>query len=183
MSRIAQRYAKSLLELCIERKEIQGVNRDIKQIIADIKAHKDLQSMLKSPVIKGDVKLNVMSKIWQSQMQPTTMAFLNLVVNKGRESMMREIGESFVDAVRIHERIAVAEVVTAVPMNDETRASIVKEASRMTPFQVELKESVDSALIGGFVLRVGDKQLDASVSSQIKNIKRQLSENYFLSDN
>jgi F-type H+-transporting ATPase subunit delta len=53
----------------------------------------------------------------------------------------------------------------------------------MTPFQVELKESVDSALIGGFVLRVGDKQLDASVSSQIKNIKRQLSENYFLSDN
>jgi len=97
--------------------------------------------------------------------------------------MMREIGESFVDAVRIHERIAVAEVVTAVPMNDETRASIVKEASRMTPFQVELKESVDSALIGGFVLRVGDKQLDASVSSQIKNIKRQLSENYFLSDN
>jgi F-type H+-transporting ATPase subunit delta len=182
MSRIAYRYAKSLLDLCIERKEVEAVSKDMAMLHATILASRDLELMLKSPVVKGDTKLKVLDKVFQSNIHATTHQFIHLMTEKGRESFLKGIAESFTSLVRKHNNEVLAYVTTAETMNDTTRQAILSKAQSLTSEKVTIQEKVDAALIGGFIIRVGDKQLDASIASQIKQLKRDFSENEYVSE-
>lgn len=182
MSRISYRYAKSLLDLCIERKEVEAVSKDMAMLHSTLIASRDLDLMLKSPVVKGDTKLKVMDKIFQSNIHATTNQFIHLMTEKGREAFLKEIAESFVALVRKHNNEVLAYVTTADVMNDSTRQAILNKAQSLTTEKVTIQERIDASLVGGFIIRVGDKQLDASIASQIKQLKRDFSENEYVSE-
>jgi F-type H+-transporting ATPase subunit delta len=182
MSRIAYRYAKSLLDLCIERKEVEAVSKDMAMLHSTLMASRDLELMLKSPVVKGDTKLKVMDKVFQSNIHTTTNQFIHLMTEKGREAFLKEIAESFSALVRKHNNEVLAFVTTAEVMSESTRQAILNKAQSLTTETVTIQEKVDADLIGGFIIRVGDKQLDASIASQIKQLKRDFSENEYVSE-
>ncbi len=180
MSRIANRYAKSLLDLCVERNEVDVVAQNMSELHATIRGSHELELMLSSPVIKGDLKWKVVVALFEKSMADITMKFIHLMIEKGRESFLKDVSKSFTELVRAHRNQVLAEVVTASPMNETSRQTILAAAQSLTTAQIEITERVDPSLIGGFVVRVADQQLDASIAQKIKQLKREFSENEFV---
>jgi F-type H+-transporting ATPase subunit delta len=108
--------------------------------------------------------------------------FVTLLANKGREMLLEEVAGSFVDQVKKHKNITTAEVVSAVALDESTRSRVEALAVKMAGGVIDLKEKVDADLIGGFVLRVGDQQVDASVSSEIRDLRRSFEKNPYVAE-
>jgi len=178
--RISSRYAKSLLNLCVERNEADRVYEDMKLVHQTVRSSRDLRIFLESPVIKSDKKNAALSKLFGALVNPTTMAFMVLLTNKGRESMLPEIAESFIAQMKQYKHITPASVISAAPLDEQSRAAIIAKVSSLAPGTIELEEKVDPGIIGGFVLKVGDHQIDTSVLTNLRNLRRDFSENPYI---
>ena len=122
-----------------------------------------------------------MAAITDSNIGPLTAAFNKLVISKNRESILPEIASAFIDAYKAHKGIHTLMLTTAGPITDATRQALVEQVKKTAGFrQVELQEKIDPALIGGFVLQVGDKLVDASIAYDLKNIAKQFESNDFI---
>jgi F-type H+-transporting ATPase subunit delta len=179
--RIASRYAKSLLSLSLEKGKVDEVYADMQLVGTTIHQSRDLELLLLSPVIKTDTKVKVLTLVFGSKIGEISNAFLTLLTKKGREGMLGEIAQSFVDQVKAHKQIVSAKLVTAAPIDAETRSTINALATKLAAGKsVELVEKVDETLIGGFILNVGDQQIDASISGEIKSLKREFEKNPYV---
>lgn len=179
--RIASRYAKSLLYLSLEKGKLDEVYADMQLVGATIDQSRDLELLLLSPVIKTDTKVKVLTLVFGSKIGEISNAFMTLLTNKGREGMLGEIAQSFVDQVKVHKQIVSAKVVTAAPIDADTKSKINALATKLASGKsIELVEKVDETLIGGFILNVGDLQVDASISGEIKSLKREFEKNPYV---
>lgn len=178
--RISSRYARSLLLLSIERNEVDQVYADMKRVHQAISGSRDLRVFLSSPVVKADTKESVLKSVFGGELSVPSMAFISLLTRKGREGMLGEVASSFIDQVMAHKNITAARVTSASPLQPAVREAVIREAGRLAGGSVELTEEVDPELIGGFVLQVGDHQLDTSVQHNLRNLKRSFSENPFI---
>jgi len=178
--RIATRYARSLLILCVERNEADRVFEDMKLLHESMAASRDLRVFLLSPVIKADKKNAVLDKLFGASISKTTLAFISLLTKKGREGMLPEIAASFIDQVKEHKHITTARVSSAIALDDTTRQAIRTKAATLASGTIDLEEVVDPELIGGFILQVGDQQIDTSVLTNLRNLRRDFSENPYI---
>lgn len=182
-SRVATRYVKSLLDLAVSQGVLDKVHDDMKLFSATVERSNDLALMLKSPVIKHDKKRSILEALFKSRVNALTMAFIDILTRKNREPLLAEISGEFHNAYNNFKGIGRASITTTVAMDDKTRQqveAIVKQLSNRK--QVELHESVDKDLIGGFILQVEDKQIDASIKNQLKKLKLKFSENPYVKD-
>ena len=177
--RLSSRYAKSLISLAAERGETDVLLKDMLHIASSIRASKDMQVMLASPVISGDKKLKVLFSVF-TELNNTTHMFIELIVSKGRERDLGEIAQSFVQQVKTGRNIFDVELVSAIPADDALRAEVSKVAKSICGGEVEITEKVDSDLIGGFILRVNGMEYNASVSGKLKKVKKDFSKNPFV---
>jgi F-type H+-transporting ATPase subunit delta len=180
-SRVASRYVKSLLDLAVSQGSLDNVHVDMQLFSNTIDKSRDLELMLKSPVIKHDKKNAILSAIFKSKVTALTMAFIDILTKKNREPLLPEIAKEFHNAFNVYKGVGKASVTTTVPMDAKTRAdfeAIVKKLSNRK--EVELEEKVDKDLIGGFILNVEDKQIDASIRNNLKKLKLKFSENPYI---
>lgn len=178
--RVATRYAKSILELSIEKGQLEEVNEDFKNLAAMGKASRELALALSNPVLTSDRKLKVLKALFSKGCSPITTSFFEIVSRKNRESVLLDIAKEFVNQYNQYKSIQVAEVSTTTPLTETQRnqlISLVKEISGLQ--EVILEEKINPALIGGFVLKVNDRQLDESLSSKLKALKVQFSQNHY----
>jgi F-type H+-transporting ATPase subunit delta len=178
--RVASRYAKSILELSIEKGQLEGVYEDFKNLAAMGKSTQELGSVLRNPVLTSDKKLKVLKALFSKGCAPLTASFFEIVSRKNRESVLLDIAKEFVAQYNQYKSIQVAEVATTIPLTENQRnqlISLVKEISGLN--EVILEEKINPALIGGFVLKVNDRQLDESLSSKLKALKVQFSQNHY----
>jgi len=180
--RIASRYAKSLLDLCIEKGQLDAAKADMALLQSAVTESRELRMMLMSPVVKADKKIDILSKVFEGKLSALTMGFITLLTRKGREGYLPEIVESFVQQLRRHQGITVAEVVSAVALDASSRSKLMESAKQLAGGEVELVEKVDASLIGGFVLKVGDRQIDTAIANRIKALKRDFSENPYIAE-
>ena len=113
MSRIAYRYAKSLLDLCIERNQVEAVSKDMAYLHELMKESREFSLLLQSPVVKGDMKLKIMDKIFSGQIHNTTTKFIHLMTEKGREAFLKEISGFTFDEIYTN---AITTVFEEIPM-------------------------------------------------------------------
>lgn len=182
-SRVASRYVKSLLDLAVTQGSLEKVHADMKLFDSTIESSRDLALMLKSPVIKHDKKLAILTAIFKGKVTDLTMAFIEILTRKNREPLLIEIANEFHNAYNVYKGIGKANVTTTVPMDENTRKqfiAIVKQLSNKT--EVELDEKIDKELIGGFILNVADKQIDASIKNQLKKLQLKFSENPYIKE-
>lgn len=171
--RLASRYAKSLLDLAVEQNSLEDTLQDVQLLEAVCGQSRDFCIMLRSPVISADKKEAVIGAVFNERMRPLTQAFVNLLVNKGREGALPEIASAFISQYKKLKSIRTVKLTTAAPVNDNvTEAIRSKVAASMPGQQVEMKVSVDPELIGGFVLEMDDKLVDASVRRDLQDIKK-----------
>lgn len=177
--RIASRYAKSLLQLAIEQGQVDAAYNDMKLVQATIASSRELSLLLANPIVKTDVKVKILEKIF-SGTSALVKAFITLLANKGREALLQEVAASFVEQVKRHKNITSVDVISAVALDESSKNKVLALAKKMAGGEVDLQERVDADLIGGFILRVGDQQVDASVSSEIRDLRRSFEKNPYV---
>jgi F-type H+-transporting ATPase subunit delta len=179
--RLATRYAKSIIGLAIERGELEKVFADMQWLQAVCKSNRDFISMLRSPVIKSDIKGKIVKAIAQDNIGELTNAFIHLLINKGRESALPEITTAFIQQYKEFKKIYTVKLTTAFSVSDDVKKSFVDHIRSTTEMQnIELETVVNEDIIGGFVLQTGDKMVDASVAYDLKEIARQFENNDFI---
>ncbi|MFN3942119.1 MAG: ATP synthase F1 subunit delta [Flavobacterium sp.] len=173
MSRAAVRYAKAILELANQNGTTDKVNSDMTLMQDAWKQSKDLQVFLSSPVIKQEMKRNALLEVFP-QAQKETNALFELLYQNKRFDILFVVTQKFQELLLVQNGIVKATVTTAIPMTAELEKQVLEKAKQMTSHQVVLDHKVDESIIGGFILRVGDQQLNASVASRLQEIKREI---------
>jgi len=182
-SRAASRYVKSLLDLAVEKNVLDDVHRDMLDFAKVCEENRALTLMLRNPIIKHDKKRDILEKIFKGKVNPLTMAILNIITQKNREPLLPEIAREFHLAYNQYKGVGQASVTTAVPLDAATRAEFEKIARGLSDRKsVELKTTVDPDMIGGFVLNVGDRQIDASIKNKLKALKVKFSQNEYIKE-
>lgn len=179
--RLAQRYAKSLIDLALEQNQLEPVFADMQWLQSVTKTNRDFVNLLRSPVVKADTKKKVIAAVAGDRISNLSNSFINLLITKGRENNLPEIIGAFIAAYKEHKNIQTVKLTTATPVSDETRKAIVEQVKKTAGFQnIELEEKVNPDIIGGFVLQVGDKLVDASIAYDLKAIAKQFENNDFI---
>jgi len=168
--KIAIRYAKALLELSIEKNIVDEVHNDMLLINKVSTENRELTTIIKSPVIANKTKVEIFKNIFQTKVNEVSLRFLSIIINKNRETLLPEISAEFTRIFRIHNKIVSVFVKTALPLQAKTKERILKMSQEITKSQVELIEIINPELIGGFVLTIGDGQIDSSVRDKLKQI-------------
>ena len=172
--RLADRYAKSLVDLSTERNQLDTVRTDMQYIQAICKASRDFLNMLRSPIIKADQKEKMLVAVINGKVSELTALFCNLLVRKGRERDLPEIATAFIHQYNAIKGIHQVKLTTAVPVSEELKKSIEASVQKANNFtSVELETAVNEKLIGGFVLEFNNKQVDASIAFDLREIKKQ----------
>ena len=176
--RVASRYAKSLLELAVEKNVLEEVHRDMLMFAEVCQQNYDLVLMLKNPIIKSDKKKSVLLAIFKSKVDPLTLSIFDIISRKNREAFLPAIAKEFHNLYNTMKGIRAASVSTAVPLSKELRAEMEKLVQKIAPGKkVALVENVDKDLIGGYVLKVGDRQIDDSLRTKLKTLQLKFSQN------
>jgi F-type H+-transporting ATPase subunit delta len=179
--RVASRYAKSIIDLAVEKKQLEPVYQDMLYLQRLTKGSREFLNLLKSPVVKPDAKIKAVQAVTKGSVSEMTAAFIKLLINKARESVLPEVINSFIEQYKREKNINTVKLTTAVPVSDELKKIIVAQVKKTSDMQnIELETVVNPDLIGGFVLQSGDKLIDASIAYDLKNISRQFENNDFI---
>ena len=181
-TRVASRYAKSLLQLTEEKGELEKAYEDMQLLANTCKENKELILLLKSPIIKQDKKKAILNALFSSKMSKVSESFINIIVSKGRENYLPAIAKEFLAQYKVHKGIQTATVSSAVKLDEKTRKQIEEMVKKSSGSEVELLEKVDKDLIGGFVLRVGDNEINASIKSKLHKLSQEFSKNEYIKD-
>ena len=178
--RIASRYAKSLIELAQEKGVLEQVNEDMNMFAKTLDQNRDLKLLMRNPIVKSDKKLAVINALFNGKVNEMTLAFFKIVTHKGRESVLEFIAPEFTRQYNLYKGITTASVTTAVPLTEELRNELGQRLVTQTGQKVELEEKIDPSLIGGFVLRVGDQQIDSSVKYNLSKLRNKFKDNPYI---
>lgn len=180
--RLANRYAKSLIDLAVAKNELEAVHSDMLLLQSITRSNADVVALLRSPIIKADKKIKIMGAILDGKISGITSAFIRLVTLKGRESVLAEIAGEFAKQYNVIKGIARVKLTSAAPLDAQLLNLIRDKVETSTGRKIELETKVDPDLIGGFVLETGDSLFDASVLRDLKDIKKQFLKNIYISD-
>lgn len=180
-ARVASRYVKSLLGLAEEQKLLDKVYQDMRLFTKVCDENRSFSIMLRSPVIRHDMKRQIMAKLFTGKVEPLTLAFFDIITKKNREPLLPAIAREFHNAYNQYKGISKASVVTAYPIDAQLRGEIESLVKKISDKKhIELEEKIDADMIGGFVLTVGDRQVDASLKSKLKSLKLKFSQNPYV---
>jgi F-type H+-transporting ATPase subunit delta len=181
--RLAARYAKSLIDIAVEQNKLDVMYSDMKGLQEVCETSPEFVLFLKSPIVKGSQKHNILKAMLGGNIDSVTDLFINLVVEKGREFFLPEIIAAFISQYKEINHITDVLLTTAEPLDDATRSDLsTKIEAQLNGKKIDLKTKVDNDLIGGFVLEANNNLFDASISRDLKDIKKQFLQNLYIPD-
>ena len=174
---VASRYAKSLIDLSKEQGNLDAVKNDMEQFIAIVKESTQLAAVLKNPIIKQEKKKSILSALFEGKVESSILNFFNMLVTKGRAEILVDIAIEFIREYHIEKGIVHATMVSAAPMSAENLEALTKQIASEINAQVVLKNKVDTTLIGGFVVNIGDRQIDVSIAGRLNKLEKHFATN------
>ena len=172
MSRAAIRYAKAILDIAQTSGKAEAVNNDMKSIVTAVTESTELKDFLSSPVIKMEVKKSAISEIF-SNVQAETQSLFNLLFENKRYEILESIAVQFTKLYDVSNGVEVAKVTTAFPITAELETKVLAKIAEFSKNKITIENIVDPSIIGGFILRVGDQQYNASVAGKLSELKRE----------
>jgi F-type H+-transporting ATPase subunit delta len=171
---VAERYAKSLMELASSSGQLEKAREDMKLIINVYEENHEFTLFLDSPLIKTDKKISILNSIFKGKVSDLSMSFITLLAKNRRESIIREIAKAFEEQYKKNKNILSAVITSAKGLDNTTKLKVAELIRAQLNAEVELNEKIDASTIGGFMLTIGDKQLDKTVARQLSDMKKQL---------
>lgn len=171
-TRAAQRYAKAILDLAKEQNISEVVYKDMESISKTISASEELQNVLSSAVIKNKLKSNALNEIFKDTHSVTIGAF-DLLLENNRIGILKAVAQKYIQLYNELNNIQVAKVTTAIPLDAPLEEKIQKKILEITGNSATIESIVDPSIIGGFILRIGDLQYNASVAKSLNTLRRE----------
>jgi F-type H+-transporting ATPase subunit delta len=169
---VATRYAKSLIDLAEEKGSLEAIRKDMELFSQTLKANHQLQAVLSNPIIAHGKKIKILEAIFGNKINKVTDSFFKIMINKSRAQILYATAKEFINQYNNIKNIVRAFVTSATPLSEENKKKIVAELQAATGGTIELHTKVDAGLIGGFVLTVGDRQIDTSIANALARLKR-----------
>ena len=179
-ARPALRYAKAILNLAKESGNETLVNDNMKLIVETIAGSSDLETMLKSPVIKAADKRKVLVALFGDKVDNISKGLFNLLEENKRMVMLEPIAKQYSIIYDYHKSMQVAKVTTAVALTKELEDKIQAKIVELTGNSASIENIVNPNILGGFILRVGDGQYDASISNQFNELRREFDNSHYI---
>jgi F-type H+-transporting ATPase subunit delta len=171
-SAISVRYARALFLLAQEKNLLSELKYDMELLTDVCNMSADFNLMLKSPVIKTSEKIRLMKLIFGEKTGELTMNFLELVTRNNREVFIPSMCRNILSLIREEKNIKTAVLTIARPVDNETLRNAEEVLEKELGYTIELKGKINPKIIGGMILRIGDKQYDASVMTRLKALKQ-----------
>ena len=178
--RIASRYAKSLLDLAKDQNVMAEVVSDMEGFTKMVE-NRDLYLLLKSPIINVGRKGAIFNALFDGKVNKLTKAFFDIVLRKGREGLLPEIAEEFINQYKSMKGISSVTLTTASPIGEAALEAIKVKllGSSATDQVLDIETKIDESIIGGFIVEIGDKLIDASVSHKLAELAKSMTSKDF----
>ncbi|NIJ44042.1 F-type H+-transporting ATPase subunit delta [Wenyingzhuangia heitensis] len=178
-TRAALRYAKAILNLAKTDNSESAVYADMQLIEATIQGSNDLKVLLKSPIIKVSDKVNALEAVFGKQINNYSLGLIKLLANNKRLNVLEAVASDYQIIYDHLKSIEVAKVTTAVPLTAALEAQVIAKVKELTGHETTLTNDIDPEIIGGFILRVGDIQYDASIAKSLRELERSFDDSHY----
>lgn len=174
--KLAEMYADAILSIGVEQQNLEQIEEDLLYVEQVFKDHAELSSFLNSPVVEASAKVSLLQEIFE-EINPMAAQFLYIMIERGRANYIIAAIEQFVIKSREARGIVEAKVTVASEMSAETEAKLIARLEEISGKSVILDITKDPSIIGGVIVDIGDKQIDASISQRLKGLGRALLDN------
>lgn len=181
-SKVTVRYARSLMQLAIEHNLEDKIFDDVSLIAKTCTENRQLSLLLRNPVINTDKKDAILEAIFKGKITDITLQFMQVITRKKREFYIEDITREYINMYKKLKRISSAKIITAAPLEENLREEILLFLKEKTGNTIELEEVVDKNIIGGYILRWGDEQIDASVHKKLQKLRQDFKPNLYVKD-
>lgn len=172
---VSKTYGGALFDLAVEEGQLDVVEEEVRLLLATCDENEDFIKLLNHPKITREEKVKVVETVFKDRLSQTMTGFLVLVVEKGRNDELESILKYFLERVREYKNIGVAKVTSAVPLSEEQKKSVEQRLLETTKYvSFEMDYAVDESLIGGLVIRIGDRVVDSSIRTRIDRMAKTL---------
>jgi F-type H+-transporting ATPase subunit delta len=180
-TRIAGRYAKSLIDLAVERGELETVYADM-TMFDEVAKNRDFIMLLRSPIVTADKKETIFNAVFGEKMSVMTMGFIKILLTKGRESYLSDIAKEVITQYKEIKKVSSVRLITATPLSPTNFAAIKARlvADNALHNDVDVLTAVDPDLIGGFVLEFNNNRYDASIASRLNDMRKEFKTNLYV---
>lgn len=172
-SKIAVRYSKALFMSALEKKKIMEVRHDMLYLLR-LSAMDDFRDLIESPVISNSKRKEIMEALFREQLSEISYSLIQLCIENNREAFLPGIARSYIDRADEHEGITKVMLKTAVELSKDNRERFVEIVERDMNTKADIEEVIDSNIGGGYILKVEDMYVDASLKTQLRRIKQEL---------
>ena len=179
-ARAALRYAKAVLDLAKSSKSESAVNEDMQLIASTISENQEFGVVLESPVIKSTDKMKVLTAMFSDKIGNISQGLFNLLLENKRIAMLESIAKQYTIIYDYYRHIQVAKVTTAVPISKTIEKKVLAKIVELTGEEANLENEVNPNILGGFILRVGDVQYDASISNYLSELKKEFDNSHYI---
>lgn len=171
---ISMRYARALFEYSLEKKMEEKVFAEMKNLAASLAGEQKLRAALDNPVLNTKDKLELIKLAAGKEVSDVFVRFISLVLAQRREDHLQRMSLVYLDLYREYKNISVGRLITAYPIKTEVVDKIKYLVQQKKSGTIEFITEVDPDITGGFILYIDTYRLDASIATQLKNIKQQL---------
>lgn len=170
---VAARYAKAIIDLANEQNVVEPVKSDMELFLNTLKANPELKAVLANPIVSHSKKIKIIEEVFGKKINKTSLAFFTLMVNKSRGEVLYATAGEYVNMYDIKNNVIHASVVSATALSEANKKTMIADIVAVTGGTVKLETKIDPSLIGGFVLTVGDRQIDTSIASDLHKLKKE----------
>ena len=168
---VATRYAKALIDLAQEQNSVEAMRDDMQLFHHTLRVNPELKAVLANPIVSHSKKIKILDEVFSKKVNTASLAFFKLMVNKGRGEILYVTSQEYINMYDIKNHIVHASVVSATVLSEENKKKMIADIHAATGGTVKLDAKVDPSLIGGFVLTIGDRQVDTSISNSLRKLK------------
>ncbi|WP_291099263.1 MULTISPECIES: ATP synthase F1 subunit delta [unclassified Flavobacterium] len=173
-TRAAIRYAKAILEIADSKTVATEVSNDMSLIASTINSNAELSTFIQNPTVKVEVKESALLEVFAT-VNAVTKSLFHLLFENKRFEILEVIASEYNKLFDVMNGVEVAKVTTAIPMDATLEAKVLAKIATFSNKKITIENTVDASIIGGFILRIGDKQYNASIANRLQVLKRELS--------
>jgi F-type H+-transporting ATPase subunit delta len=171
---IARRYASAFFTIAREQGKLNEFEGELEKVINAVEANEDLRKVLANQLLEAAVKKDIVDRVFTDMVSPITVDFLKVIIDKRREAFLKDIYNAFVVSANEARNVRDAEVTAAKELTVADLAAIKAKLTTLTGKEIRLTSKVDPSLMGGLVVRLGDKVIDGSVTKRLELLKEAL---------
>lgn len=166
-----RRYARALLDVTFQQSDPERVRNDLREAAATLAGHPELLRSLAHPGVAVERKRRLIAALWGERVPEPVIRLMTLLVERGRIAHLSAVAESYSALWNTHRNVATAEVVSVSPLEAGQRASVQKALEKATGLGIELKPTLDPAILGGLLVRVGGQSYDGTIRARLKALR------------